>query len=70
MRTAHGALLTHRMTSDEVFEAFRREKKECFDFIFIDGLHQEAQVHRDIATTDIICMHMHVCVCVCVPIFT
>jgi predicted O-methyltransferase YrrM len=32
------------MTSDQAFEAFRREKKECFDFIFIDGLHLESQV--------------------------
>ena len=66
MRTAHGALLTHRMTSDEAFEAFRREKKECFDFIFIDGLHLEAQVlvHPDIANR--YNMYAYACVCVCV----
>ena len=32
------------MASDEAFEKFREEGKECFDIIFIDGLHEAQQV--------------------------
>jgi hypothetical protein len=34
---------THRMTSDEFF----KENKKMFDVIFIDGLHEYAQVRKD-----------------------
>ena len=34
---------THRMTSDKFFE----NNKEVFDVVFIDGLHEYEQVHRD-----------------------
>ena len=34
---------THRMTSDEFFSS----NKETFDVVFIDGLHEYEQVHRD-----------------------
>lgn len=51
--------LTHHMTSDEAFAHFRAAGKECFDLIFIDGLHEADQVFWR-------CMHasrkhMHVC---------
>ena len=45
--------LTHHMSSDSLFEKFRKENKECFDLIFIDGLHEAPQVARDIANGDI-----------------
>jgi len=35
---------THRMTSDEFFS----QNTEIYDLIFIDGLHEEAQVDKDI----------------------
>jgi hypothetical protein len=35
---------THRMTSDEFFAA----NMQTFDMIFIDGLHEAYQVHRDV----------------------
>lgn len=38
--------LTYRMTSDEMFESMPEDKK--FDIIFIDGLHHEDQVDRDL----------------------
>ncbi len=38
--------VTHRMTSDEFFETWDSNKK--FDIIFIDGLHIEEQVDKDI----------------------
>ncbi len=38
--------ITYRMTSDEMFASMAPEKK--FDFIFIDGLHTEEQVKKDI----------------------
>ena len=38
---------THRMTSDEFFAS----NKEKFDIIFIDGLHQYAQVRNDIVNS-------------------
>ena len=38
--------LTYRMTSDEAFYSMPEEKK--YDIIFIDGLHTESQVGRDI----------------------
>lgn len=34
---------THRMTSDKFFA----DNKEVFDVVFIDGLHEYEQVHRD-----------------------
>jgi hypothetical protein len=34
---------THRMTSDDFFA----DNKEIFDVVFIDGLHEYDQVHRD-----------------------
>ena len=34
---------THRMTSDDFFAT----NKEVFDVIFVDGLHEYEQVHRD-----------------------
>ena len=37
--------LTYRMTSDQFFEAYPQKK---YDVIFIDGLHLENQVDRDI----------------------
>lgn len=37
---------THKMTSDEFFESWDESKK--FDLIFIDGLHIEDQVDKDI----------------------
>jgi hypothetical protein len=37
---------THRISSDEFFEECDKEKK--FDIIFIDGLHLEEQVDKDI----------------------
>lgn len=36
---------THRMTSDEFFRRFY----DCYDLIFIDGLHEAGQVKKDIA---------------------
>lgn len=39
-------LLTHKMTSDEFFETAGKDKK--WDIIFIDGLHTEEQVDKDI----------------------
>ena len=36
----------YMMTSDEFFGKYRKEKK--YDVIFIDGLHDHAQVARDI----------------------
>lgn len=36
--------LTHRMTSDEFFA----QNKDTFDIVFIDGLHEQMQVGRDI----------------------
>jgi len=36
---------TYVMTSDQFFE----QNKETFDLIFIDGLHEAAQTHRDIS---------------------
>ena len=39
-------ILTYQMTSDEFFETEGRDKK--YDLIFIDGLHMEEQVDRDI----------------------
>lgn len=36
--------LTHHMTSDEAFAHFRAAGKDCFDLIFIDGLHEADQV--------------------------
>ena len=39
-------ILTYRMTSDEFFETEGKDKK--YDIIFIDGLHTEEQVDRDI----------------------
>jgi hypothetical protein len=36
--------VTHRLTSDEFFN----QNKEIFDVIFIDGLHMDLQVYRDI----------------------
>ena len=38
--------LTYRMTSDEMFKKMPEEKK--YDIIFIDGLHLEDQVDKDI----------------------
>lgn len=35
---------THRMTSDNFFE---QNPKQCFDVVFIDGLHEYQQVRRD-----------------------
>ena len=37
---------THKMTSDEYFDTVGRDIK--WDLIFIDGLHERAQVKRDI----------------------
>lgn len=39
-------ILTYKMTSDEFFETIPEEKK--YDIVFIDGLHTEEQVGRDI----------------------
>ena len=39
-------ILTYKMTSDEFFEMIPADKK--YDIIFIDGLHHEDQVGRDI----------------------
>ena len=39
-------ILTHKMTSDEFFEKCPSDKK--YDIIFIDGLHTEEQVGKDI----------------------
>lgn len=38
--------VTHRMTSDEFFEALDKDFK--YDVIFIDGLHHSEQVDKDI----------------------
>jgi len=39
--------LTYEMTSDEAFKQIKKEGK-IYDIIFIDGLHLEKQVNRDI----------------------
>lgn len=39
-------ILTHKMTSDEFFASIPEDK--MYDIIFIDGLHHEDQVGRDI----------------------
>lgn len=38
--------ITHHMTSDEFFKQIPKEEK--YDIIFIDGLHLESQVQKDI----------------------
>ena len=40
---------TYRMTSDEFFATVADAGKKTYDIIFIDGLHESAQVDRDIA---------------------
>lgn len=42
-------IITYRMTSDEFFETIPKDKK--YDIVFIDGLHTEEQVGRDIINT-------------------
>lgn len=42
-------ILTYKMTSDEFFATIPSNKK--YDIIFIDGLHEEAQVGRDIVNS-------------------
>lgn len=37
-----------RMTSDEYFDQWESAKNAGFDIIFIDGLHEADQVHKDI----------------------
>ena len=39
-------VITYRMTSDEMFDILPSDKK--YDIIFVDGLHTEEQVGRDI----------------------
>lgn len=39
--------ITYKMTSDEAFEVIKKNNKK-YDIIFIDGLHLEEQVDRDI----------------------
>ena len=41
--------LTYKMTSDEMFEMLDKDKK--YDIIFIDGLHLEEQVIKDIVNS-------------------
>ena len=41
--------LTYRMASDEFFESIKDDKK--YDFIFIDGLHYDKQVVKDIVNS-------------------
>lgn len=38
---------THRQTSDDFFA----ENKKKFDFIWVDGLHEYRQVHRDVSNS-------------------
>ena len=54
--------MTYHMTSDEMFAKMPLDKK--YDIIFIDGLHNELYVHRDIINSlkhlnpgGIICVH-------------
>lgn len=42
-------IITYRMTSDEMFKMIPEDKK--YDFVFIDGLHTEEQVGRDIVNS-------------------
>ncbi len=42
-------VITYRMTSDEFFETIPADKK--YDIVFIDGLHTQEQVGRDIINT-------------------
>ena len=39
--------ITYLMTSDDAFEVIKKENKK-YDIIFIDGLHLESQVDKDI----------------------
>lgn len=45
-----GTVVTYRMTSDEAF-ALIHQKEQTYDIIFIDGLHLEEQVDRDIVNS-------------------
>lgn len=42
--------MTYKMTSDQAFDQIKKSKK-TYDIIFIDGLHLESQVDKDIANS-------------------
>ena len=47
-RKDQGDVYTHNMTSDEFFEKVKYDSSAFWDVIFIDGMHTEKQVYKDI----------------------